>query len=99
LSISVSDRPRARGVSFSKGEMIVLLDDGRSIGVPLEWFPRLRDASEKDLLNFSMIGGGIGIHWPKLDEDLSVRGLLLPDAAPVKPARKVKGKAHVRRSL
>ena len=60
---------------------MVHLEDGRTILVPLEWFPRLRDASSAQLAHYRLVGQGIGIHWPDLDEDISVRGLLLPDAA------------------
>jgi hypothetical protein len=48
--------------------------------VPLEWFPKLRDASAEALGDWRLVGRGVGIHWPKLDEDLSVRGLLLPES-------------------
>jgi len=54
----------------------VYLSDGRIISVPIEWFPKLRDASEKERNNWRLIGGGIGIHWEDIDEDLSVAGLL-----------------------
>lgn len=46
--------------------------------VPLEWFPRLRDGTPEQRNNWELIGRGVGIHWPDLDEDLSVRGLLAP---------------------
>lgn len=55
--------------------------------VPLEWFPTLRDATPAQLAAHRLVGHGIGIHWPELDEDLSVRGLLLPDAVSA-PARR-----------
>ncbi|RLE06811.1 DUF2442 domain-containing protein [Candidatus Aerophobetes bacterium] len=54
----------------------VYLSDGRIVSVPIEWFPKLRDASEKERNNWRLIGGGIGIHWEDIDEDLSVAGLL-----------------------
>lgn len=54
----------------------VHLSDGRIISVPIEWFPKLRDASEKERSNWRIIGGGIGVHWEDIDEDLSVMGLL-----------------------
>jgi hypothetical protein len=56
--------------------LYVDLTDGRVIGVPLEWFPSLRDASLDQLNNWRLIGPGVGIHWEELDEDLSVEGLL-----------------------
>jgi hypothetical protein len=52
------------------------LTDGREIRVPLEWFPKLRNASPEARRNWRLIGKGIGIHWPDLDEDLSLVGLL-----------------------
>lgn len=56
--------------------LIVRLYDGREIGTPLEWFPKLRDASDSDRKNWRFIGKGIGIHWEKIDEDISINGLL-----------------------
>jgi hypothetical protein len=76
----VAKEPRATTVEFSQDALILHLEDGRTLSVPLEWFPRLRDASEKDRQNWRFIGQGYGIHWPTLDEDISVPGLLgLPD--------------------
>jgi hypothetical protein len=73
--------PRARRVEFGRDALVVHLEDGRSIGAPLEWFPRLRDAAPADRGQWRLIGRGIGIHWETLDEDLSVRGLLEGAAA------------------
>ncbi|MEJ5285543.1 MAG: DUF2442 domain-containing protein [Brevinematia bacterium] len=67
---------RAIDLKITNEELKVFLEDGRSISVPLEWFPKLRDAKVEDLNDWEFIGGGIGIHWKKLDEDISVRGLL-----------------------
>ena len=64
-----------------EGDLVVHLEDGRTVSVPLEWFPKLRDASPDDLGDWRLVGRGVGIHWPRLDEDLSVRGLLAPDSA------------------
>ena len=59
------------------GEMLhVQLSDGREVSVPLEWFPRLRDATPTQRANWRLIGRGVGIHWEDIDEDLSVEGLL-----------------------
>jgi Protein of unknown function (DUF2442) len=63
-------------VSFVDDAMQVILTDGREIRVPLEWFPKLRDASPEARRNWRLIGKGIGIHWPDVDEDLSLEGLL-----------------------
>ena len=54
----------------------VTLADGREVAVPLAWFPRLRDASEVQRGNWRFIGRGQGVHWPDVDEDISVAGLL-----------------------
>ena len=53
-----------------------VLADGREISAPLEWFPRLRDASEKQRHNWRLIGLGIGVHWPEIDEDIAVSTLM-----------------------
>jgi hypothetical protein len=59
---------------------VVHLEDGRSLTVPLEWCPRLRAAPPEARNRWDQMAGGLGIHWPELDEDLSVAGLLcLPD--------------------
>lgn len=54
----------------------VILADGRELAAPLEWFPRLRDATPEQLKHWRLIGRGQGIHWPDVDEDISVAGLL-----------------------
>jgi hypothetical protein len=77
MSSSVVEiRPRAREVSVSEDELTVLLADGRKISVPLAWFPRLLHATMDQRQNFELLGEGEGIHWPEIDEDLSVAGLL-----------------------
>ncbi len=58
--------------------LVVRLRDGRIIHVPLQWFPTLRDATDAQRADWRLIGGGIGIHWEQLDEDVSVRGMLAP---------------------
>jgi len=71
-----SHEPRARGVEFIPDAFVVHLQDGRSLTVPIEWFPRLRDATPEHRSHWRLIGPGIGIHWPDIDEDISVAGLL-----------------------
>jgi hypothetical protein len=66
----------ASNVWFSKDMLFVHLQDGREIGVPLLWFPRLRKASEEQLNDWRLIGNGVGIHWENIDEDLSIAALL-----------------------
>lgn len=61
---------------FAEDKMYVRLDDGREVAVPVEWFPALRDADENQRKNWRFIGGGEGIHWEDLDEDILVEGLL-----------------------
>ena len=72
----VKKLPLAEEVWFDDDMLHVRLSDGREISVPLEWYPRLKNASEKERKNWRLIGKGIGIHWESLDEDLSVEGLL-----------------------
>jgi hypothetical protein len=63
-------------VNFSEDSMIVQLDDGRALSVPLAWYPRLLHGTQQEREKFELIGDGEGIHWPGLDEDISVEGLL-----------------------
>jgi len=68
--------PYAVGVSVTANTLTVDLSDGRSISVPLGWYPRLEYASPEELRNWRLIGQGEGIHWKDLDEDISLEGLL-----------------------
>jgi hypothetical protein len=68
---------RAMQVSISEDALSVDLADGRSISVPLAWFPRLLHGRSEERQNWRLIGGGQGIHWPDLDEDISLENLLL----------------------
>ncbi len=61
---------------FHDLKMFVRLDDGREIGLPIDWFPRLRDATEPQRKNWRFIGSGEGIHWEDIDEDILVEALL-----------------------
>ncbi len=63
-------------VSFTDDQLRVQLSDGREIAVPLEWFPRLRDANPEQRRHWRLIGRGVGLHWEDLDEDVSVSALL-----------------------
>ena len=76
-TLAVTMHPQAYNVSCVDGSIVVNLLDGRTISVPLVWFPRLSKADAKQLLNWELLGDGEGIHWPELDEDLSVAGLLM----------------------
>ena len=66
----------AQGVTASDEALTVDLADGRTITVPLAWFPRLAHGTPAERANWHLIGGGAGIHWPDLDEDISVESLL-----------------------
>lgn len=66
-------------VSCSRDAVSVTLSDGRVVSAPLVWFPRLADASSRDRSDWELIGGGIGIHWEAIDEDISVASLLRPE--------------------
>ena len=68
--------PDAGEVTVTEDTLTVELSDGRTIAVPLAWYPRLVHATEEERGNWRLIGGGQGIHWPDLDEDISVEGLL-----------------------
>jgi hypothetical protein len=68
---------RARRVDVTDDTLTAHLEDGRTIACPLVWYPRLLNATEAERQNFRLVGPGTGIHWPDLDEDVSVRGMLL----------------------
>ena len=75
ISARVGDE-RVADVRFDSERLIVDLADGRTIAVPLAWYPRLLNATPAQRANWERAGGGLGIHWPDVDEDLSVAGLL-----------------------
>ena len=73
---SIDIQPLAVDVSCNNEALHVTLADGREISVPLDWYPRLLDATPKDRNNWQLIGGGLGIHWEDLDEDVTVESHL-----------------------
>src|SRR5262245_56812580 len=73
---------RVRDVRVTEDDLIVDLLDGRTISVPLVWYPRLLSVTPEQRANWRLAGGGFGIHWPDVDEDLSTAGLLRGAAAP-----------------
>ncbi len=73
---------RVKDVHLAKDVLSVDLIDGRTISVPLAWYPRLLHATDEQRANWEICGGGFGIHWPDLDEDLSTEGLLRGAPAP-----------------
>jgi hypothetical protein len=78
----VEANPRAQDVSVSEDELTVSLADGRRISVPLAWYPRLLHASPEQRTHWELLGDGEGIHWPDVDEDLSVAGILRGTPSP-----------------
>ncbi|MEK6770099.1 MAG: DUF2442 domain-containing protein [Pseudomonadota bacterium] len=68
--------PLAQKVEFTADDLVVSLVDGRKVVVPLVWFPRLANAMKSQLEKYELLGDGEGVHWPEIDEDLSVAGLL-----------------------
>ena len=68
--------PLARDIRFTKTAIHVVLADGREVSAPLQWFPRLLHATAKQRAKWELIGDGIGIHWPLVDEDVEVASLL-----------------------
>lgn len=77
MSIASADvQPLAIDVSCNNEALQVALADGREISVPLTWYPRLLDGTPKDRNNWRLIGGGLGIHWEDLDQDVTVESLL-----------------------
>lgn len=81
-TLALNADERVELVDFTEEFPVVGLKDGRRISVPLEWYPRLAHASAKQLFHWEICGGGYGIHWPELDEDLSTEGLLRGAPAP-----------------
>jgi hypothetical protein len=69
--------PKAVHVTVTDDTLTVDLDDGRTIAVPIGWYPRLAYGTAPERDNVQIAGGGFGLHWPDLDEDISVEGLLL----------------------
>jgi Protein of unknown function (DUF2442) len=77
-SAATANEPRAASARVTAADLIVTLVDGRTVSVPLAWFPSLHGATPAQRTNLRLIGRGYGIHWPDLDEDLSIKGLLQP---------------------
>lgn len=73
---------RVMNISIDEDRLTVELMDGRTIGVPLAWYPRLANATPQQRNNWELAGAGYGIHWPDIDEDLSTEGLLQGHKAP-----------------
>jgi hypothetical protein len=85
VSTANNVEPRIKEVRITEDEIIASLVDGRTISVPLTWSWRLTEANEAQRDNYKIIGDGIGIHWPDVDEDISALGMLM--GTPAKPPK------------
>jgi len=78
LSVAVTfTLPRAVRVTVTDDTLSVDMEDGRTVSVPIGWYPRLAHGTPKERANFQISGAGFGLHWPDLDEDIGIEGLLL----------------------
>lgn len=77
-----TDKVAIRNVRCDGTMLFVDLSDGRALGTPLFWYPRLLNATAEQRANWLLLGGGMGVHWPDIDEDLSLEGMLAGRAAP-----------------
>jgi hypothetical protein len=75
-TLAIELHPQAHTIKCTDSDLIVELLDGRTISAPLVWFPLLSQATPEQRANWELLGDGEGIHWPEIDEDLSVAGLL-----------------------
>lgn len=82
-TLALKSDERVETVYFTRDALVVDLMDGRTISVPLNWYPKLLKANHKQRSHWEICGGGYGIHWPEVDEDLSTEGLLRGAPAPV----------------
>jgi hypothetical protein len=85
MTTAVGNEPLIRDVRVTKSDIIAYLADGRVISVPLAWSWRLSEATPAQRAKFRLIGAGQGIHWPEVDEDISVEGMLHGSPAPRAP--------------
>ena len=89
--------PMITAVRVSDDTLSVDLEDGRTLAVPLSWYPRLTHATPEERQNFRIAGAGYGIHWPELDEDIGIEGMLLgkrSSESPTSLARWLEARKH-----
>ncbi|HUE17471.1 MAG TPA: DUF2442 domain-containing protein [Planctomycetaceae bacterium] len=93
MNIVAAAEPRIVAVEITQDTIAARLADGRTVSVPLAWSWRLSDASPAQRSHFEIIGGGEGVHWPDIDEDISARGMLqgTPAFQPKQPKAKRRG--------
>ena len=98
-SLALKSEPRAEHVHCTEDELVVVLTDGRTLSVPLAWFPRLASASARQRSKYELLGNGSGVHWPMLDEDISITGLLMGNPSielRKRPTKRSSGRAKTR---
>lgn len=88
MSTLTMTKSLATNISFDKDNMWVTLTDGRKLGVPLAYFPRLLNATKSQRESYIISGGGTGLHWDEIDEDISVKNLILGVGDRTNPATK-----------
>ncbi len=76
MNTSLTIEPRAEKIKVTRRDLVIYFLDGRILQVPLVWFPRLLKVSPHQRNKYRLVGNGIGIHWPEIDEDISVIGLM-----------------------
>jgi len=86
MNTVASSEPRMMAMSVTEDLIIAELEDGRIISVPITWSWRLSEATPEQRNNFEIIGNGEGAHWPEIDEDISVRGMMF--GVPARPPKK-----------
>ena len=88
-TLALKTNERVEAVYFTRDSLVVDLVDGRTISVPLIWYPKLLKATQKQRASWEICGGGYGIHWPEIDEDLHTEGLLRGAPAPTHVAKRI----------
>lgn len=96
-TLAIKTDERVEAVYFTRDSIVVDLVDGRTISAPLAWYPRLLKATAKQKSHWELCGGGFGIHWPDIDEDLSTEGLLRGAPAPNASKKTTKQKSTTSR--
>jgi hypothetical protein len=76
MSIAAATEPRISEIEVTDNEIIAILVDGRRVSVPLAWSWRLLEATPQQRRHFEIMGNGTGVHWPDIDEDISIAGML-----------------------
>jgi hypothetical protein len=94
MSTVIPTEPRVKSVAVTDEAIVAHLVDGRTVSVPLEWSWRLSDATPEQRAHWEIIGNGSGIHWPDVDEDISIEGVLrgVPARRPLRTRRTLPGR-------